>query len=143
MPTSQIQSNPVPASSLEDIFGPVIYSYTRKQALADGFQVDVTRTAAEAGIKFPCFVTRAVWDSYVKVPPGVVCQDEAGRLWDLVWMTRCAIRATPPGKDRMTVSLMVRNDNQRARMVRLTAVCAALDIDDASPSITLMMPSED
>ena len=34
-------------------FGPVIYSYTRAQAVADGVQVDVTKTAQEAGIKFP------------------------------------------------------------------------------------------
>jgi hypothetical protein len=29
---------------------PIIYSYTRKQALADGFQVDVSETAREAGM---------------------------------------------------------------------------------------------
>lgn len=34
----------------ESPFGEVIYSYTRKQAIADGFQVEVTKTAQEAGI---------------------------------------------------------------------------------------------
>src|SRR5258708_1748505 len=52
-----------------DIFGPVIYSYTRAQAVADGLQVEVTKTAAEAGIRFPVFITRAVFDSFVTVPP--------------------------------------------------------------------------
>ena len=65
-------------------FGPVIYSYTRKQALADGVQVDISTTAREAGIKYPVFVTRAVFDAYVTVPEGVQGQDEAGRLWDLI-----------------------------------------------------------
>ena len=32
-----------------DPFGPVIYSYTRAQAVADGGQIEVTRTAREAG----------------------------------------------------------------------------------------------
>ena len=66
--------------NLTDLFGPPIYTYTRKQAIADGFQIDVTTTAQEAGIKFPIFITRAVWDQFVTVPPGVTGQDEAGRL---------------------------------------------------------------
>ncbi len=41
----------------ESPFGPVIYSYTRAQAVADGVQVEVTKTAQEAGIKFPMFLT--------------------------------------------------------------------------------------
>jgi hypothetical protein len=81
----------------ESPFGKVIYAYTRSQAVADGVQVEVTKTAQEAGIKFPLFLTRAVFDSYVAVPPNVTGQDEAGRLWDVIWMTRFAImRARSP-----------------------------------------------
>ena len=61
-------------------FGPVIYSYSRAQAVADGVQVEVSKVAAEAGIRFPVFITRTVFDAFVTVPPGVTCQDEAGRL---------------------------------------------------------------
>ena len=35
-------------------------------------------------------MTRPVWGQYVEVPEGVSCQDEAGRLWDILWMFRCA-----------------------------------------------------
>ena len=77
-------------------FGDVIFSYTRSQAVADGVQVEVSRTAKEAGIRFPVFLTRAVYDAYVTVPPGVTGQDEAGRLWDLVWMLRFAIHHNGP-----------------------------------------------
>ena len=59
-------------------FGPVVYSYTRAQAVADGVQVEVTKTAQQAGIKYPMFLTRAVWDAYVAVPEGVTAQDESG-----------------------------------------------------------------
>ena len=65
-------------------FGPIIYAYTRAQALADGVQVDVTTTAQEAGIRFPVFITRTAFDAYVTVPPNVTGQDEAGRLWDII-----------------------------------------------------------
>jgi hypothetical protein len=124
-------------------FGPVIYAYTRKQAVADGVQVDVTKTAQEAGIKFPMFLTRAVWEAYVTVPPDVTGQDEAGRLWDIVWMTRFGIIRSTPGRDRIPVAMYVRNDNHRAKLVKLIATCSALDIDDPQPAITVMMPDED
>ena len=65
-------------------FGNVIYAYTRKQAIADGVQVDVSSTAKEAGIRFPVFITRTAFDSYVTVPPNVTGQDEAGRIWDVI-----------------------------------------------------------
>ena len=124
-------------------FGPVIYAYTRAQAVADGVQVEVTKTAQEAGIKFPMFLTRAVFEAYVAVPPDVTGQDEAGRLWDVVWMTRFGIIRARPGCDRIPVAFYVRNDNRAARLVKLIATCGALDIDDPQPAITVMMPDED
>ena len=127
----------------ESPFGPVIYSYTRAQAIADGVQVEVTKTAQEAGIKFPMFLTRAVFDKYVAVPPDVTGQDEAGRLWDVVWMTRFAIIRARPGCDRLPVALYIRNDDRTARLVKLIATCGPLDIDDPSPAITVMMVDED
>src|ERR1051326_5130026 len=124
-------------------FGPVIYSYTRAQAVADGVQVEVTKVAAEAGIRFPVFLTRTVYDAFVTVPPGVNAQDEAGRLWDIVWMTRFAIIRAKPGADRLPVALYVRNDNRAAKLIKLIATCGPLDIDDPQPAITVMMPDED
>ena len=127
----------------ENFFGGVIYAYSRSQAVADGVQVDVTKTAQEAGIKFPMFLTRAVFDAYVAVPPDVTGQDEAGRLWDLIWMARFAILRSHGHTDRLPVALYVRNDNHRAKLVKLIAVCSALDIDDPQPALTLMMADED
>ena len=127
----------------ESPFGKIVYAYTRSQAVADGFQVEVTKTAQEAGIKFPLFLTRTVFDAYVAVPPEVTGQGEAGRLWDLVWMTRFAILRARPGVDRIPVALYVRNDNRGAKLVKLIATCGSLDIDDPQPAITVMMPDED
>ncbi|MGA2557206.1 MAG: DUF6573 family protein [Verrucomicrobiota bacterium] len=124
-------------------FGEVIFSYTRSQAVADGVQVEVTKTAQQAGIRFPVFLTRAVYDAYVTVPPGVTAQDEAGRLWDIITMARFAILRSRPGCDRLPVALYVRNDNRGPRLVRLTAVCGPLDIDDPQPAITVMLMDED
>jgi hypothetical protein len=124
-------------------FGEVIYAYTRKQAIADGFQVEVTKTAQEAGIRFPVFITRTAFDAYVTVPPNVSGQDEAGRLRDVVWMLKLAIRKAAQGQDRLPFALYVRNDNRAAKLVKLVAMCGSLDIDDPQPAITIMLPDED
>src|SRR5215469_1363324 len=125
-------------------FGQVVFAYTRAQAVADGFQVDVTKTAREAGIRFPVFLTRTVFNTHVAVPEDVHGQDEAGRLWDIVWMLRFAIRkAATQGLVRVPFALYVRSDNRRPNLVKLVATCGALDIDDSQPAITVMVPDED
>ena len=135
---------PTHPQDLAEIFGQPIYTYSRAQAVADGFQVDVTKTAQEAGIRFPMFITRAVYDAYVTVPPGVTGQDESGRLWDLVWMLRFAIIHSRPGTSRLTVALYIRNsDSHPARLTKLIATAGAVDVDDPAPAITLLLPDED
>ena len=127
----------------ESPFDEVIYSYTRAQAVADGVQVDVSTVAAEAGIRFPVFLTRTVFEAFVTVPPNVAGQDEAGRLWDIVWMLRFAIRKAQAGQSRLPFALYVRNDNRAAKLVKLIAMCGPLDMDKPQPAITVMMPDED
>ena len=130
-------------SEISNLKSEIVYAYTRAQAVADGMQVEVTKTAQEAGIKFPVFLTRTVFNSFVTVPEGVTRQDEAGRLWDIVWMLRFGILRSRPGCERIPVALYVRNDNHRSRLIKLIATCGPLDMDDPQPAITVMMPDED
>jgi hypothetical protein len=58
----------------------LIHRYTRADAIRDGVLIDVSVVAREAGVRYPVALTRAVWERCVAVPPGVLCQDEAGRL---------------------------------------------------------------
>jgi hypothetical protein len=127
----------------DPLFGPVIFAYSRAQALLDGQQIEVTKTAAEAGISFPVFITRAAFDLCVTVPPAVTAQDEPGRLWDVLWMLRHAILRSRPGAARIPVALYVRNDNHKAKLTKLIATAGALDIDDPRTAITIMLPEED
>ena len=122
-------------------FGEVIYAYTRAQAVADGFQVEVTEAAREAGILFPVFLTRTVYEAYVTVPPGVEAQDERGRLHDILTMLRFAIYKAQPDQSRLHFALYVRNDNRRPKLVKLIATCGPTDIDDPKPAITVMLPA--
>ena len=120
---------------------PIIHTYTRKQAVEDGEQVDVSEVAREAGIRFPVYLTRTVWGRYVEVPPKVQGQDEQGRLWDI--LTMFAWQARRAASDLILFRLYVRNDNRRPRLVTLKATCGAKDIDDPQPAITIMLPDED
>lgn len=124
----------------KSIFGEVIDSYSRAQALEDGFLVDVSEVAREAGIKFPVALTRPVYDSFVEIPEGVECQDESGRLWDILWMFRHAIK-TSDGGSIILFNLQVRNDNKRPKRVTLKAVFGPGD--NFEPVITIMLPDED
>jgi hypothetical protein len=128
----------------EDLDQSVVASYTRREAVTDGFQIDISEIASEAGICYPVFITRTVYDQFVTVPPGVSCQDEQGRLWDIVWMLASAIRKLPSGIDRLQFQLYVRNsDKQHPGLLTLLASCGPVDIDDPKPSITIMLPDED
>lgn len=121
----------------------VISSYSRAQAIEDGVLVDVSTVAKEAGIKFPVAMTATVWGQYVEVPAGVGCQDETGRLWDILWMFRCA--AAKFDGDTLLFKLYVRNHNRerltRQDLVTLKAICGPGD--NGEPVVTIMAPEED
>ena len=119
----------------------LIYSYTRADAIRDGVLIDVSTVAREAGLKCPVALTRAAWERCVAVPPGVLCQDEAGRLWDVLWLLACAARRG--GGPEVRFGVHVRNDNRERTppLVRLKALCGPGD--QGEPVLTVMLPEED
>jgi hypothetical protein len=121
-------------------FGPVIYSYTRQQALADGQQVQAPEALAkEAGFKWPVFITSTVWEEAVTVPPGVAGQDLTGRLWDLLWLARLACQADGPEHGPRKFAVWVRNSDDRGpRPCEYWADCGPTDFDNPAPAITIM-----
>jgi len=121
----------------DEVFGDYISVYTRQQAIEDGTLIDVSSVAKEAGIKFPVALTRAVWTKYVEVPTNITCQDEQGRLWDIVWMFKKQIQAG----DQMTFKVYVRNSAGRPKLETLKAVCGPGD--NTEPVITIMLTNED
>src|SRR4029077_5729182 len=66
------------------LFGEVIFSYTRAQAIADRVLVDITPTALEAGFRFPVAATAALMTAIQMVPQQYAHQDAEGRLWDVM-----------------------------------------------------------
>ena len=121
----------------------LIFSYSRKDALADGVLIDVTETAREAGFRYPVAMTSAAWATCVKVPERVPGQDETGRLWDVLTMLSHACRSRNPGGDESVrlFDVLVLNDHSGPKPVKLKAVCGP--DDDAGPCLTVMLPEED
>jgi hypothetical protein len=134
-----------------------IYSYTTKQAVQDGVLVKIdSPIVKELGIKFPVYLTDTVYRRYVEVPVDAKdLQDIEGRLFDLLYMF--AFRAKQNNSGYLTYKFvcMLRQDaiaqaneskcklSRYHKEITLKAVCTAQDIDDASPAIFIMLPSED
>jgi hypothetical protein len=129
----------------DPIFGEVIYSYTRAQALADGVLVDVSDMAREAGFRVPVALTCAAWEDCVawsaEDSRRQVHQDESGRLWDALWMARLAGRSE---KSRVIFQLYRVPRGGRAHQPRLATLEMVIGPgDDSMPVVTIMKPGED
>ncbi len=129
-------------------FDPVISVYTRAQAIEDGILVDVSDTAREAGFRIPVAITRTVWNRLVALPEGYLgFQDEAGRLWDVLWMARHhALRAS--NSDRVRMCVLVRDirkdlrDSDRPPRKHFPIVAIGSG-DTGEPVVTVMFPEDD
>jgi len=139
-------------ATMEDVFGEVISSYSRAQAIEDGVLIDVTEMAKQAGIKYPVALTAAVHDEYVLVPKALEgLQDEAGRLWDILWLYAWAVRSgwIRGSQGTFEVSFLMWEGKHAAderlapyrKAVTLKAVCGPND--DGSACVTIMLVTED
>jgi len=140
------------SDGLKELFGEPIYAYTRKQAVEDGQQIDVSKIAQEAGLKFPVFVTSSVWDSLI-VPHESLkgWQDAEGRLWDALWMLVVAIKQGKATGDMIKYKVYYQFPRKRylcneepyiTELVTLKAMVGTYDFDDPQPAITIMLPEE-
>lgn len=132
---------------LVEIFGQPISVYTRAMAIDDGGLIDVSSAAAEAGFRFPVALTRAAWADCVawsnedNEREGACCQDEAGRLWDVLWIARLAARRGGSQTLFQLYRVPVAGRGIKPRLTTLKMVCSGGD--EGEPVITIMRPDED
>lgn len=122
---------------------PVIYQYTRQEAIADGVLIDLTEWAQETGFKFPVAVTAAVWHDFI-VPHEKLQelgQSERGRAHDMLWMLFNAIRGSDGAGSAVHFEVLFLQYPQRQQKVRLKSHCGPGD--NGEPVITIMLPHED
>jgi len=124
----------------------LIHKYTRADALEEGVLVDISSIAKEAGIKYPVAITQAV-NEIIKDKPDI--EDINGRLWDVVWMLRCAISGAIPSRkvNDSTICYEVilnksNTDFENFNIEKTTLKAVMHAGDDWQPVITIMLPSE-
>jgi|GEM_PF-176175 len=142
--------------SVKDVFGEVISSYSRAEALADGVLKDVTETAKEAGIVYPVAISQGLWGGYIEVPESLKgIQDLQGRLWDVLTMFRFSAKATKKAGDEVMESqrdapqtmffktifqMPSTRGTPKMETVSIKSICGTGD--NAEPVLTFMLPEE-
>jgi hypothetical protein len=127
----------------------IISIYSRAQALEDGFLVNVSELAHEAGFRCPVAITSALWADIENIPvedQGV--QDTTGRLWDVLFVgvvtARRLVAQGFGGSDRMDYQIFLTlpdRDYGKETLYPIKMVIGAGD--DGEPVFTLMKPNED
>jgi len=141
------------SDTMTELFGEPISVYTRARAIADGVLHDVTPTAKEAGFTIPVALTHAVWvdcvlwDEEIEArKPQYTGQDEAGRLWDVLFMAHRQIRAHKaaafdgPRMPYQVLRVPPTGRGFRPRLVDLVLHLGGGDLGE--PVITIMGPHE-
>ncbi len=135
-------------STMTEIFGEPISTYSRAQAIEDGVLVDVTETSErkETGLSCSVAMTRTAWTRYVEVPKAAPWQDQKGRLWDVLYMLAFALRRRRrESSDKALLFQFMATPNEGKKSVpvlsTLKAVCGLGD--EGERTITVMLVDED
>jgi hypothetical protein len=127
-------------------FGELIFSYSRAQSIEDGVLVDVSESARDAGFRYPVAMTQNAWLDCVEWSETdsqrQTYQDEAGRLWDVLWMASLAARRG--NGERLPFQLYRVPRGGRGVRARLTTLHMQIGPgDQGEPVITILLPGED
>jgi hypothetical protein len=143
----------------DQAFGPMVFSYTRAQAIEDGVLVDLTADAEnkllirEAGILLPVAMTTTAFMETVllgttETPDGEFVfpagQSLKGRLWDLLMVLRYSIRAANRSGDTDRVHFKVNVKPCEGRPSKTVALWCQCGPGDSGESVlTIMLEGED
>lgn len=124
------------------LFGPMIFSYTRKQAIEDGVLIDLTEIAPAIQAehyKYPVALTAAAWAIVQRaLENDKVVNDIDGIIHDVLWMSRAAGREVDPSTRLFQVIIA---GSGPIDLHTFKIVCGPGD--NAEPVLTIMLPDED
>lgn len=124
----------------------VISTYSRAECIADGFLVDVSLPAAEAGFTVPVAVSHAAWADCIEWRAEdslrQTHQDQEGRLWDL--LSTCFFEAyRKRGHNAMFFELYRIPRNGKATTPDKVQLKALMGPGDSGePVMTILKPNE-
>ena len=120
---------------------PIIYAYTKQQAIADGVYIDVTDAAQLAGFRIPVFITCGVRDACIRVL-GVDDREVNARLWVFLSRLYVAIERAKPTDSRVSLRLPVKGPDVPPHLVDLI-VAIEPDPKTLEPYLVVFLPDED
>lgn len=131
-----------------EIFGDVVHSYSRAQAIEDGALVDITEMAREVGFRWPVVITRAAWSDCVEWSEEdtkrQTHQDESGRCWDILWMAFIAIKHSRSSGNQLLYQLhRVPRGGRKKKARKTTLKLVTGPGDNGEPVVTILLPTED
>ena len=123
----------------------LIYSYTRKDALADGQQTNVDtldpKVRSDAGIIYPVFITDSAMNIINESAALELC-DLKGVLWDICYMFAFNAKRNSQNINPMKYTVYInkkRYDGSiNAVPTEFYAEVGPMDIDDPAPAVTIM-----
>jgi hypothetical protein len=128
-----------------EMFGPAIHTYSRAQAIADGNLIDCTEVARAVGFRVSVALTCAVWADCVEWTEEDSArqthQDQAGRLWDVIWMAHLAARRGGAQASFDVWRIPRGGREHRPGLASLSLVCGPGDAGE--PVITILQLGED
>jgi hypothetical protein len=122
----------------DDGFGPVIFAYTRAQAIDDGVLVDLSQLPiVRKHWRSPLACTSAVWSVIREAVDSQGC-DLDGVLHDLFWMSKIHIQYADHGEGQSQIlfTCQVGSTHHEYKLHLGPG-------DDQEPVLTLMFSSED
>jgi len=128
---------------MDEPFGPIIYSYTRTQAIADGTLADITDIAKDAGFRYPTAVSTHLYHEVLNPSESLAAQGQSllGRIWDMLTILRLSIKSQPDTSWLTFSPLFVMTpDTSPAPITIISTVGPG---DHGEPVITLYLPEDD
>lgn len=111
----------------------VISSYTAKQAIEDGILVEVDeKLASNAGFKWPVRLTSHLHSTLI--PPKGSTQDYTGRIWDVLFLARLAIKRNTEDSGLVEYTVKIGPKNHR--------LWICIDGTDGFPALHIMHPED-
>lgn len=118
---------------------------TRKQALEEGRQRDISETAREAGLLVPVFITSTVWDNWIASGDSGIKTEEVEKrklrsvLDKLLYFIRVHRQTNKSNLIYFPVPLTREGKEEN---VQLMSHLGPLERADQRPCITIMTPEE-
>lgn len=137
------------SAGVDDLFGDLVYVYSRKQALEDGIQVDANTgdlgEVTRQHFKYPVYMTKSVYDLMQRAVNNKRWGNDLKGVWhDILSMSRFPVRRwhTPEGFEQVEFRVIIRGAGRKS-IYNLIATVGPTDFDDPSPCVTFQLPGED